>query len=224
MEAPDNPPPARRQSGSLIVGQRVVLVGDLVLAVNGQSHFEAVCNELRVEKALYFVVRRHAAALDLDLDAMRPAASSAVPAQSTADDLPPPPWAATAEMPAASSAVQSTEDDLRAPWAAAAQAPAASSTVPAQSTVDDSPAPWEVMAEAPAASSTVPAQSTAAPWEVMAEAPSKEETTLSTMASETDDPLSQQMLGWEQRAPGEWFHPSTQELPGTSTVDGQNPA
>lgn len=201
----------RRQSGSLIVGQRVVLVGDLVLAVNGQSHFEAVCNELRVEKALYFVVRRHAAALDLDLDAMRPAASSAVPAQSTADDLPPPPWAATAEMPAASSAVQSTEDDLRAPWAAAAQAPAASSTVPAQSTVDDSPAPWEVMAEAPAASSTVPAQSTAAPWEVMAEAPSKEETTLSTMASETDDPLSQQMLGWEQRAPGEWFHPSTQE-------------
>ncbi|CAE7270417.1 unnamed protein product [Symbiodinium sp. CCMP2592] len=270
----------RRQSGSLIVGQRVVLVGDLVLAVNGQSHFETVCNELRAAKALYFVIRRHAAALDLDLEGRRPDASSAVPAQSTADDLPPPPWAAMADMPAASSSVtvQSTEDDLRAPWAAAAQAPATSSTAPAQmsspwvatteapaasssvtvqstlddlrapwaaaaqapatsstapaqmsspwvatseapvpapSTADDPPAPWEVMAEAPAASSTMPTQSTAddspAPWEVMAEAPAKEETTLSTMASETDDPLSQQMFGWEQRAPGEWFHPTTQE-------------
>lgn len=194
----------RRQSGSQILGQRVVLVGDLVLAVNGQRQFEAISQELRTAKELYFVIRRHAAACDLDLDAMRPAPSSEVPLHSTADDLPAPPWAATAE-PASSSAVpaqSAAEGSLAPAWAAVAEAPTASSAVPA----NDLPAPpWaataEATAEAPATSSAAPAQSTSADFPA---SPLEE-------ASGTDDPPSQQMLGWYQRAPGQWFHPSTQE-------------
>lgn len=58
------------------------------------------------------------------LTAARPAASSAVPAQRTADNLPALAWATTAEEPDASSAVlaQSTADDSSA-WAATSEAP-----------------------------------------------------------------------------------------------------
>ncbi|OLP86953.1 hypothetical protein AK812_SmicGene31880 [Symbiodinium microadriaticum] len=171
-----------------------------VLAVNGQQQFEAISQELRTAKELYFVIRRHAAACDLDLDAMRPAPSSEVPLHSTADDLPAPPWAATAE-PASSSAVpaqSAAEGSLAPAWAAVAEAPTASSAVPA----DDLPAPpWAATAEAPATSSAAPAQSTSADFPASPLG----------QPSETDDPPSQQMLGWYQRAPGQWFHPSTQE-------------